>query len=149
MPDWSRFTFGITIRTPDTRVSSGQPEPELGEPARHDRVPIYARALELATQIHAVVEATDAERYFVRDQLDRKSAVVPQLIAQGLATAEMTARRALYVRAREALTDCATLLDMLSHRATVALDDLEPARALALALLDELLPLTVPPLRTR
>ncbi len=146
MPDWSKFKFGITIRTPEW---IGTAQRELGEPARHDRVPIYARALELATRVHAVVEATDAERYFVRDQLDRKSAVVPQLIAQGLATAEMTARRALYVRAREALTDCATLLDMLIHRATAELEDLEPARALALALLDELLPLTVPPLRTR
>jgi hypothetical protein len=114
---------------------------------RHDRVKIYALALELATRIHAVIDRADAERFFLRDQLDRKSAMIPQLIAQGLATADMKARRALYLRAREVLTDCAALLDMLIHRATVVLDELEPARTLALALIDELLPLTVPPSR--
>jgi four helix bundle protein len=146
MPDWSRFTFGITFRPPVLERSSPL-SPALGVPTRHDRVPIYQAALELASRIYALVDRADAERYFLRDQLDRKSALIPQLIAQGLATADMKARRALYMRARESLTDCAALLDLLSHRATVALDDLAPARALALTLIDDLLPLTVPPSR--
>jgi hypothetical protein len=72
---------------------------------------------------------------------------VPQLIAQGLAVAAMPVRRALYLRAREALTDCAAILDMLGARRSVEPALLEPARALALALLDKLLELTVPPPR--
>jgi hypothetical protein len=39
---------------------------------------------------------TATERYYLRDQLDRKSAIIPQLVAQGLAIADMQARRALY-----------------------------------------------------
>jgi len=146
MAEWSR-RFGVSFKKPH-RAQPARP-PEHGEPARHDRVRIYALALELASRIYVVIERADAERYFLRDQLDRKSAVIPQLIAQGLATPDMAARRALYVRARATLTDCATILDMLIERATVPLDALEPPRALALALLDELLPLTIPPPRTR
>jgi hypothetical protein len=98
--------------------------------------------------VFVVIErAAEAERYFLRDQLDRKSAIIPQLIAQGLAIADMAARRALYTRARQALTDCAAILDMLIERRSVARDALDPARALAFALLDELLELTAPPPR--
>jgi hypothetical protein len=59
----------------------------------------------------------------------------------------MQARRALYQRAREALTDCAAILDILSERGTVEPGALEPARALGLALLEKLLALTIPPPR--
>jgi hypothetical protein len=119
--------------------------PEQGEPRRHDRVGVYQQALDFAARAFAVLELAEAERYFLRDQLDRKSAVIPQLVAQGLATADMAQRRALYLRAREALTDCAAILDILIERRVVTLDVLEPARVLALALLDKLLELTVPP----
>src|SRR5206468_12385097 len=52
-------------------------------------VPIYRRAVELAALAHQVIERADAERFFLRDQLDRKSTMIPQLIAQGLAIADM------------------------------------------------------------
>jgi hypothetical protein len=112
---------------------------------RHDRVPIYRQALELAAYAHLVIEQAEAERFFLRDQLDRKSSMIPQLIAQGLATADMTARRALFRQARLALTDCATIFDMMIERGSVRRESLDEARARALALLDQLLPLTVEP----
>jgi hypothetical protein len=112
---------------------------------RADRVPMYHRAVELAARAHAVIELAEAERFFLRDQLDRKSSLVPQLVAQGLATADMAARRALYRQARRALTDCATIFDMMIERGSVPRTALDDVRALALALLDELLPLTAEP----
>jgi len=54
-------------------------------------------------------------------------------------------RRTLFVRARQSLTDCATILDMLAERRSVKLEAIEPARALAVELLDRLLALTQPP----
>lgn len=112
---------------------------------RHDRVPIYHRAVELAARAHDVIERADTERFFLRDQLDRKSSIVPQLIAQGLAVTDMHARRTLFRHARRALTDCATILDLLLERGSAPPDAIDAARALALALLDELLPLTADP----
>lgn len=108
-------------------------------------MPIYHLAVELAARAHAVIELALAERFFLRDQLDRKSSLIPQLIAQGLAIADMAARRDLYRQARRALTDCATILDLMLARRSVRRDVLDAARALALALLEELLPLTVEP----
>lgn len=110
-------------------------------------VDLYQQALELASRVFTVIELAETERYYLRDQLDRKSAIIPQLVAQGLAIADMQARRALYQRAREALTDCAAILDILAERGTVEPEALQPARALALALLEKLLALTVPPPR--
>ena len=142
-----REAAGHPFRDPPVGfVPCPRPEPVV-PPVCHKRVRIYALALELASRIYAVIEGAEAERYFLRDQLDRKSAIVPQLIAQGLAIADMQARRALYLRARQAVTDCAAILDMLIDRATVPVDVLAPARGLAIALIDELLPLTVPPSR--
>ena len=117
--------------------------------ARRDRVPIYSRALELAAAAHAVIDLAEAERFFLRDQLDRKSSLIPQLIAQGLATVDMSARRALFRQARLALTDCATIFDLMLERGSVRGDLLGDARTLALGLLDQLLPLTVEPPKVR
>jgi four helix bundle protein len=111
----------------------------------NDQVPLYARALQFAARVYAVIELAERERYFLRDQLDRKSTIVPQWIAQGLATSDMALRRSLYQRAREAIIDCEAILDLLRERASVALAALEPARAAALDLRRQLAPLTVPP----
>jgi hypothetical protein len=115
--------------------------------ARDDRVPVYRRAVELAARAHAVIERAETERFFLRDQLDRKSSLIPQLIAQGLAIAEMPARRALFRHARRALTDCITILDMLVERGSAPLDAVDGVRALARALGEELIGLTVEPPR--
>ena len=128
----------------DSQLERGAKE---GVAQRNDRVDVYQQALDFAARAYTVLEHAQAERFYLRDQLDRKSAVIPQFVAQGLATADMPLRRALYTRARQALTDCAAILDILMERRIVALDVLEPARALALALLDKLLELTVPPPR--
>ena len=138
--------FGVRFHPYRALVVVRDPEPG-GDPP--ERVRVYSLALELAARIYAVIEHADTERYFLRDQLDRKSASVPQLIAQGLATADMVTRRALYVRARQAVTDCAAILDIRIPRATVARGLLDPARAISNTLVDELLPLTVPPPRVR
>jgi four helix bundle protein len=137
--------FGVRFTRPP---SNDDTPPSDGAPQRPDRVPVYQLALAFTARVFAVVErSAEAERYFLRDQLDRKSAIIPQLIAQGLTLADMPARRALYTRARQSLTDCAVILDMLTERRSVASDVLEPARALALVLLDELIELTEPPPR--
>jgi hypothetical protein len=152
MADTPPFGIRFNYRPANDELLASDPEPSPGPGAmeRHDRVPVYQQALAFTRHVFAVIElAAEAERYFLRDQLDRKSALIPQLVAQGLAIADMQERRALYVRARQALTDCAAILDMLIERRSVKLDVLEPARALALELLDKLLELTVPPPRVR
>jgi four helix bundle protein len=108
-------------------------------------VPIYRRAVELAALAHQVIERADAERFFLRDQLDRKSAMIPQLIAQGLAIADMAARRQLFRHARRALTDCATIFDLLVERGSAPREVVDAARVQADALLGELAELTVEP----
>jgi len=110
-------------------------------------VPIYRRALELGGLAHQVIERADAERFFLRDQLDRKSSMIPQLIAQGLAIADMVARRQLFRHARRALTDCATIFDLLIERDSAPSDLVAAARAVTQAVLDELGELTVEPPR--
>jgi four helix bundle protein len=144
-PPFIRFKYRPTDE--ELPVAAPKPEPEPGVPERHDRIDLYQQALGFATRVFTVIELAETERYYLRDQLDRKSAIIPQLVAQGLATADMQARRALYQRAREAMTDCAAILDILSERGTVDPEALEPARALALALLEKLLALTVAPPR--
>jgi hypothetical protein len=138
--------FGIRFTHP-YRPLVVERAPAGDETARDDRVPVYRRAVELAARAHAVIERAETERFFLRDQLDRKASLIPQLIAQGLALAEMPARRALFRHARRALTDCITILDMLIERGSAPLDAVDGARALARALGEELIALTVEPPR--
>jgi four helix bundle protein len=143
--------------------ATGQPEPPAAEPSPEpaapvppvppvppvlqDRVELYQQALAFAARVFTVVELAETERYHVRDQLDRKSAIVPQLIAQGLALADMKARRAIYQRAREALTDCAAILDILGERGTIEPEALTPPRELAHVLIQKLFALIAAPPR--
>lgn len=140
--------FGIRFTHP-FRPLVVERAPTNDEVARDDRVPVYRRAIELAALAHAVIERADTERYFLRDQLDRKSSLTPQLIAQGLALADMPARRALFRDARRALTDCITILDLLVERGSAPRDAVDSARTLALGLVEELTALTVEPPRVR
>lgn len=134
--------FGVRFHPYRPLVVVREAEPAEGEPVR-----VYQLALELASRAYRVLERAESERYFLRDQLDRKTAVVPQLVAQALALADMAARRANYQRAREIVTDCAAILDVLLHRDTIPRELLEAARVTASALLDELAALVVPPPR--
>ncbi|HMG24950.1 MAG TPA: four helix bundle protein [Kofleriaceae bacterium] len=152
MPDTPRFGVRFKRRRGVRQLVAGvtpkraenRREPR-GEIERHDRVPVYGRAVELAARAHAVIELAETERFFLRDQLDRKSSLVPQLIAQGLAIADMPARRELFRQARRALTDCAAIFDMLLQRGSAPDEAVAGARVLALALLEELFALTVEP----
>jgi four helix bundle protein len=115
-------------------------------PGAAERVPVYQQALDAAARIFTVIElAADVERYYLRDQLDRKSTAVPQLVAQGLATDNMPQRRTLLSRARRMVTDCAAILDMLGERGTVEADALAAARASVETLLATLQDLVTPP----
>ena len=115
-------------------------------PGSVDRVPVYQKALDAAAKIFTVIElAADVERYFLRDQLDRKSTAVPQLVAQGLATDNMPQRRTLFERARRMVTDCAAILDMLGERGTVEAEALAAARASVADLVAALQELVTPP----
>src|SRR3954466_12226687 len=125
--------FGIRFSSPYRPLVVERGAAQGGDDTGDDRVPIYRRAVELAARAHAVVERAETERFFLRDQLDRKSSLVPQLIAQGLAIAEMPARRALFRHARRALIDCITILDMVIARSAAPLDAVDGVRALARA----------------
>lgn len=114
-----------------------------------DRPLVYRQGLAFAARTFAITELAASERFHLRDQLDRKASVVPQLVAQALAVADMHRRRSLYLTARQAVTDCVAILDLLGERGTVGPIDLAPAAALAEALLDSLAALTVPPLQVR
>src|SRR5215212_8866845 len=109
--------FAVTFR-PGRQASS--PEPET-----------YQLALELTARVFTVIELAEVERYFLRDQLDRRSTAVPVLIGQALGTAVMADRRTLYDRARRATRDCLAVLDILSQRGTVEPEALEAARSVA------------------
>lgn len=143
MADTPPFAIRFKARPADRDPDAPAP----GDPVPPDRVAIYQAALAFAARVYTVIELAETERYYLRDQLDRKSALVPQLIAQGLATPDMRERRALYQRARQATTDCATILDMLGERGTIEPEALAPARALAQAVIAQLLALTVAPPR--
>jgi hypothetical protein len=145
--------FGVRFQAKGERVSSPARARDAARnargpvPHREPGVPIYRRALEMAALAHQVIERADAERFFLRDQLDRKSSMIPQLIAQGLAIADMAARRQLFRHARRALTDCATIFDLLIERDSAPSDLVAAARAVTQAVLDELGELTVEPPR--
>jgi len=147
MPDTPPFAivFHGPYREPGLPGPPRDPQPVDGDP----RPMVYRQALALAARAFEVAEHASDERFHLRDQLDRKAALVPQLIAQGLAIADMAGRRAIYVRARQLATDCSALFDLLGERDTVPPDALAPAAAIALALLDTLRELTVPPPRAR
>lgn len=129
MADTPPFAIRFRYRASDDDApgEAPVPAPEEGLAQRHDRVEVYQHALDFAARAYVVLEHAEAERFYLRDQLDRKSAILPQLVAQALATADMTQRRALYLRARQALTDCAAILDILAERGIVKLDVLAPA----------------------
>ena len=88
-----------------------------------------------------------AERSFLRDQLDRKSNVVGQLVKQGLACESLVERRLVFTKARRVTLDCVAVLDELSQKLDPML--MVGARKLAVVLTDALAPLTVPPPLTR
>jgi len=151
MPDTPPFAIRFQYRPSDAELGAGS-HGAGGAGSPHEgagRAIVYRQALAFTARAFAVTELAATERFHLRDQLDRKASMVPQLVAQGLALADMHARRVLYVRARQAVTDCAAILDILGERGTVDLIALAPAAALALALLDTLGPLTAPPLRVR
>lgn len=115
-----------------------------------DRPEIYQLALRLSSEVYAVVElVAGVERFFLRDQLDRKSTVIPQLVKQGLGCESMVERRALYAKAKRVALDCLAVLDVLGQRGTIEPQALTAARNTAQALVDALGPLTVPPPLTR
>ncbi|HEU0028993.1 MAG TPA: four helix bundle protein [Kofleriaceae bacterium] len=107
----------------------------------------YELALAMTAAIYTVVELAEPERYFLRDQLDRRSAAVPILIAQGHATEVMHDRRTAFRRARQAARDCLAVLDIFGQRGTVEPAALGAARAATRAVIDKLGPLTVAPPR--
>ncbi len=105
-------------------------------------------AIELSARVHTVIELAESERYFLRDQLDRRSAAIPVLVSRGLNTSVMVDRRAIFRRARSATRDCLAVLDVLSHRGTVEPEPVEAARSLARALIERLDSLTIEPPNT-
>lgn len=119
--------------------------PATGEPD-DARVPVYRLALDLSAKLFAIVNlSAGVERFYLRDQLDKKSTAVPVLVARALAIAEMPERRKLLRLARKAVTDGFVILDVLGERGTVDDAALAAARATARALIAELDALTVEP----
>jgi hypothetical protein len=138
-----RATVPPPVATPVVAVKPTPKPAAVADPG--EMIPIYTRALELASLAFAIIERYDSERYYIRDQLDRKSTDVPQLVSRALATTEMAKRRDLYTQARFLAGDISSILDMLASRKTIDREALEPARALARVLGAELAELAVPP----
>lgn len=106
----------------------------------------YRLAVALSTEVGAIVtHVASPERFFLRDQLDRKSTTLPQLIDEALRAGSLVERRAVYVSARRVTQDCLAVLDALGQRGAVEPSALTAAQAAARALIDALGPLTVPP----
>lgn len=111
-----------------------------------NRPEIYELAIKLSHEVESVVQRiTSEERFFLRDQLDRKSTTVPQLIQQGLRCDSLVERRAVYANARRVTQDCLAVLDALGARQTVEPAALTAAQTSARTLIEALGPLTVPP----
>ena len=108
---------------------------------------LYDDAIELSVRIYLVIELATNERYFLRDQLDRKGSAIPQLVAQALSTGDLTARRALYVRARQLVIDCMAIFDILNGRRSVEPEAIASARQVGKTLLLALADHSLPPLR--
>lgn len=108
------------------------------------RTEIYELSVKLSNDVESVVQRV-ASGFFLRDQLDRKSTKVPQLIQQGLRCDSLVERRVVYASARRVTQDCLAVLDALGQRNTVEPAALTAAQASARALIDALGPLTVPP----
>jgi hypothetical protein len=109
-----------------------------------DRSELYELARKLSTEVSAVVAlVASAERFFLRDQLDRKSASLPLLVKGAMACDSLVERRAVYVKARRVTQDCLAVLDELDGQ--VEQVTLLTARVTATALIEALGPLTVPP----
>ncbi len=106
------------------------------------RAEIYDLSVKLSNDIDSVVQQV-ASGFFLRDQLDRKSTKVPQLIQQGLRCDSLVERRVVYASARRVTQDCLAVLNALGN--TVEPAALTAAQASARALIDALGPLTVPP----
>jgi four helix bundle protein len=130
---------------PPPFVKFREPQPQASEQGEQQRVEVYQQALDLAARIFTVIELAEVERFYLRDQLDRRSTVIALYIAQGLATPDMVERRRLYQHARMAVTDCTAVLDILSQRGTVEPEAISAARTLAVAMLDKLQILIIPP----
>lgn len=110
------------------------------------RPEIYELSVKLSRAVENVVEqVASGERFFLRDQLDRKSTTVPRLIQQGLGCDSLVERRAVYANACRVAKDCLALLEALGARHTVEPAALAAAQASARALIDALGPLSVPP----
>ncbi len=115
-------------------------------PPPSSRAEIYDLSVKLSSDVSSVVQrVASGERFFLRDQLDRKSTTVPQLIQQGLRCDSLVERRAVFASARRVTQDCLAVLDALGQRNTVEPAALTAAQASARALIDALGPLTVPP----
>jgi hypothetical protein len=118
------------------------------ESKQHERIELLALSHQLSTEVYVVVERVGgAERSFLRDQLDRKSTVVGQLVKQGLACESAVERRMVFTKARRVVLDCVAVLDELGQTFEPAL--VVGARRTAQVLVDALAPLTVPPPLTR
>lgn len=110
------------------------------------RAEIYELSIAFSHEVESVVQqVATGERFFLRDQLDRKSTTVPQLIQQGLRCDSLVERRAVYANARRVAQDCLAVLDALGARHTVEPATLTAAQAAARTLIEALGPLTVPP----
>lgn len=118
------------------------------ESKQHERIELLALAHQLSNEAAVVVERLGGvERMFLRDQLDRKTIVVEQLVKQALACDSAIERRVVFTKARRVTQDCLAVLEELGQTFEPML--VVGARKTAQVLADVLRPLTVPPPLTR
>ncbi len=122
------------------------PKPTLElDPVEPDP-PIYTMALELSSQVFLLLELAQMERYYLKDQLDKRTTEIAMVVKRAIGESLMADRRRLFHRARLAVTGVVSILDILDTRQSVEPQALDPARALAARMLDKLEELTRAPM---
>jgi four helix bundle protein len=104
-----------------------------------ERSPVYQLSLDLAQELFTVVElSATVERFYLRDNLDKQSTLIPVIVARAMSERDMSQRRSQYALAHRTVTECLAILDVLSQRGTVEPEPLDKARATAQVLCNKL-----------
>jgi hypothetical protein len=90
----------------------------------------YELALDFTAAVHAVVELSEtAERFHLRDALDRKSTALAVALSRATNLPLAADRRAACSAALPLAQDCAAMIDIFGARGTIPADVLEAPRA--------------------
>ncbi len=101
----------------DPAVPHEAPEPPMSTPKRsyfpHERLDAYQVALELARKVRVHMRQLPPGYGSLRNQLERASAAVPPLIAEGASRRSWRDKRHRFTLAQGECAECAAALDLI------------------------------------